>query len=224
MMLNSKESLNSQGFTKSDSQMNNRQNILLLTFAVLSLLLQISVQIVFAQGEVQQKNGNNISFVPYENPTYGIKIRYPADWQKTEHLSGNRFWVNFVSPIKNTNANTFPATVTVSVEGLNHSISADNATGKFVTGIIDSAKRSLSDFQIIESNPNANITGTSAHKIVYTFLSQDPAVQAHFQSMNIWSAEGKKVYSISYTELKPLYASYLPIVQKIVDSFEITKR
>jgi hypothetical protein len=224
VMLTSKESLNSQEITKSDSQMNNTQNILLGTFVVLSLFLQIPVQIVFAQGAVQQKNGNNNSFVTYENSTYGIKIRYPADWQKTEHLSANRYWVNFISPIKNNNANTFPATVSVSVEGVNHSISADTTTGMFVTGILDSAKRSLSDFEIIESNPNLNITGTSAYKIVYSFLSQDPAVQAHFQSMNIWSVVEKKVYAISYTELKSLYASYLPTVQKMIDSFEIIKR
>jgi hypothetical protein len=204
--------------------MNNRHNILLATFAMLSLFLQIPVQIVFAQGVVQQKNGNNdSSFVTYEKSTYGIKILYPADWQKTEHLSANRFWVNFVSPIKSNKANTFPATVSVSVEGLSHSISADS-TGKFVAGILDSAKRSLSDFQVIESNPNANITGNSAYKIVYSFRSRDPAVQAHFQSMNMWSLQEKKVYSISYTELKSLYASYLPIVQKMIDSFEIIKR
>jgi serine/threonine-protein kinase len=225
MKSHSNESLNSQEITKSDSQMNNRQNILLATFVVLSLFLQIPVQIVFAQGAVQQqKNGNNNnSFVTYENPTYGIKLRYPADWQKTEHLSANRFWVNFISPIKNNNANTFPATVSVSVEDLNYSISA-STIGEFVTGILDSAKRSLSDFQIIESNPNVNIAGTSAYKIAYSFLSQDPAIKAHFQSMNIWSLQENKIYSISYTELKSLYASYLPIVQKIIDSFEIIKR
>ena len=228
--LNSKESLNREEITKSDIQMNNRQNwnTVLATFVLLSLFLQISVQIVFAQAPVHQKhdainsNKNNNNFVTYENPTYGIKIRYPADWQKTEHLSTNRFWVSFTSPVKNNDANTFPATVSVSVEGLNHSISAAS-TSEFVAGILDSAKQFLSDFQIIESNPNANATGTSAYKIVYSFLSQDPAVQAHFQSMNIWNVKDKKAYSISYTELKSLYATYLPIVQKMIDSFEIIK-
>jgi serine/threonine-protein kinase len=82
-------------------------------------------------------------------------------------------------------------------------------------------KRSLPDFQIIESNPNSSIAGDSAYKMIYTFLSQDPAIQAHFQSMNIWTIKDKKAYSISYTELKPLYASYLPTVQKMIDSFEV---
>lgn len=223
--LNSEESLNSQEITMSDSQMNNRQNILVATFVVLSLFFQIPVHVVFAQGAIQeQKNGNNNgSFITYENPTYGLKIRYPTDWQKIEHLSANRFWVNFVSSIKNNNANTFPATVSISVEGLNHSIYA-TTIGEFVTGILDTAKRSLADFEIAESNPNANIAGTPAYKIVYTFLSQDPAVKTHFQSMNIWSLQEKKAYSISYTELKSLYTSYLPIVQKMIDSFEIIKR
>jgi eukaryotic-like serine/threonine-protein kinase len=212
-------------FSTSDSQMNSRQNILITAFVVLSLFLQVPLQIVFAQDAVQQQKNanNNNNFVTYEKPTYGIKIRYPTDWERTEHLSANRFVVNFVSPIKNNNPNTFPATVSVSIEGLNHSISA-TTIGEFVTGILDTAKRSFADFQIVESNPNANIAGTSAYKIVYTFLSQDPAVKTHFQSMNIWSLQEKKVYSISYTELKSLYASYLPIVQKMIDSFQIIKR
>ncbi|MFL6393753.1 MAG: serine/threonine protein kinase, partial [Nitrososphaeraceae archaeon] len=87
----------------------------------------------------------------------------------------------------------------------------------------NNAKQSLPDFQIIESNPDANVTGISAYKIVYSFLSQDPAAQVHFQSMNIWSVKDKKVYAISYTQAKSLYAAYLPTVQKMIDSFEIIK-
>ena len=205
--------------------MNKRQNSnLLATLVVFSLFLQVSIQIAFAQDPIQQKssaaNNNNNNFVIYENPTYRIKIRYPVDWQKSEHFSANRFWVNFMSPFNNNNTNAFPATVSVSVEGVNHSMSTN--TSEFVKGILSSAQ-SLSDFHIIESDPKANITGNSGYKIVYSFLSQDPAVQAHFQSMNIWNVKDKKVYSISYTELKSLYARHLQTVQKMIDSFEITK-
>jgi eukaryotic-like serine/threonine-protein kinase len=204
--------------------MNNRQNSnIITTLVVFSIFLQVSVQIALAQSPMQQKstvnNKNESNFVTYENPSYGIRIRYPADWQKTEHINANRFWVDFMSPFKN-NPNTFPAIVSVSVEDLNHGITTTN---EYVNGILNRAKQSLSDFQINESNHNANIAGTSAYKIVYSFLSQDPAVQAHFQSMNIWSVRDNKVYGISYTEAKSLYATYLPTVQKMIDSFEIIK-
>ena len=204
--------------------MNHRQNSnIIRTIVVFSIFLQASVQIALAQSPMQQKssvnNNNESNFVIYENPTYGIRIRYPDDWQKTEYVNANRFWVDFMSPFKN-NPNTFPAIVSVSVEGLNHSITTTN---EYVNGILNKAKQSLSDFQINESNHNANIAGTSAYKIVYSFLSQDPAVQAHFQSMNIWSVRDNKVYGISYTEVKSLYPTYLPTVQKMIDSFEIIK-
>ncbi|MFL6315970.1 MAG: PsbP-related protein, partial [Nitrososphaeraceae archaeon] len=188
-----------------------------------SILLLASVQIALAQNPVQQKsavNSNN-NFITYENPTYGIRIRYPGDWQKTEHLNANRFWVDFMSPFKKNNPNAFPVTLSLSVEGLNHTITT--TTNEYVNGILNNAKQSLPDFQIIESNPDANMTGISAYKIVYSFLSQDPAAQVHFQSMNIWSVKDKKVYAISYTQAKSLYAAYLPTVQKMIDSFEIIK-
>jgi serine/threonine-protein kinase len=206
--------------------MNNKYDLkVLITLVIFSLFLQIPVELAFAQGHVHQKNGaavnnGNNNLVTYENNAHGIKILYPAGWQKTEQLSANRFWVNFISPFNSNNASAFPATVSVSVEVLNQNISND-ATTQYVTGVLASVKRSLPDFQIIESSPKSSIAGNSAYKIVYTFLSQDPAVQAHFQSMNIWTVKDKKAYSISYTELKPLYATYLPIVQKMIDSLEI---
>ncbi len=203
--------------------MNNRQDSnMIRTLAVFSILLLASVQIALAQNPVQQKsavNSNN-NFITYENPTYGIRIQYPGDWQKTEHINANRFWVDFMSPLKN-NPNAFPVTLSLSVEGLNHTITT--TTNEYVNGILINAKQSLPDFQIIESNPDVNMTGISAYKIVYSFLSQDPAAQVHFQSMNIWSVKDKKVYAISYTQAKSLYAAYLPTVQKMVDSFEIIK-
>ena len=186
----------------------------LITFTI---FLQTSVQVALAQKNSVNSSNNN--FIIYENRTYGIKINYPSDWQKTEHTNGNKFWVEFISPSQN-NPNAFPATISVSVEGLNHNITT-NTTDEYVAGIVNNAKQSLSDFQIIESNRNANITGGPAYKIVYSFLSQDPAVQAHFQSMNIWTIKDKKVYSISYTEVKSEYAAYLPTVQSMIDSFKI---
>ena len=209
--------------------MNNKYDFkVLITLVIFSLFLQIPVELAFAQGHVHQKNGaavnnGNNNLVTYENNAHGIKILYPAGWQKTEQLSANRFWVNFMSPFNSNNASAFPATVSVSVEVLNQNISND-ATTQYVTGILASVKRSLPDFQIIESNPKSSISGNSAYKIVYTFLSQDPAVQAHFQSMNIWTVKDKKAYSVSYTELKPLYATYLPTVQKMIDSLEIVAK
>jgi serine/threonine-protein kinase len=209
--------------------MNNKYDLkVLITLVIFSLFLQIPVELAFAQGHVHQKNGaavnnGNNNLVTYENNAHGIKILYPAGWQKTEQLSANRFWVNFMSPFNSNNASAFPATVSVSVEVLNQNISND-ATTQYVTGVLASVKRSLPDFQIIESNPKSSISGNSAYKIVYTFLSQDPAVQAHFQSMNIWTVKDKKAYSVSYTELKPLYATYLPTVQKMIDSLEIVAK
>ena len=209
--------------------MNNKYDLkVLITLVIFSLFLQIPVELAFAQGHVHQKNGaavnnGNNNLVTYENNAHGIKILYPAGWQKTEQLSANRFWVNFMSPFNSNNASAFPATVSVSVEVLNQNISND-ATTQYVTGVLASVKRSLPDFQIIESSPKSSISGNSAYKIVYTFLSQDPAVQAHFQSMNIWTVKDKKAYSVSYTELKPLYATYLPTVQKMIDSLEIVAK
>ena len=65
----------------------------------------------------------------------------------------------------------------------------------------------------------------SAYKIVYTFI--DPSIKSptipQFQSMNVWTIKGNKIYTLSYSQPIQEYATYLPVVQQIIDSLEITR-
>jgi hypothetical protein len=190
--------------------------------AVFALLMQVSAQSAMAQNQTEQNIGtnNNSNLVRYENAIYGIRIFYPADWQKSEHFNVNRFWVDFTSPFMNS-PNIFPAIVSLSIETLNQTLTPTR--NEYVSTILEKAKHSLPDFRIIELKDNASLAGTSAFKIVYTFLSEDPTIQTHFQSMNLLILKDKKIYSVSYTESRSLYATYLPTVQKMTESFEFMK-
>jgi serine/threonine-protein kinase len=165
-----------------------------------------------------QSSTTTRNFLTYTNSNYGITIHYPSDWKIGEHVYTNRFVLNFTSTLKN-NSDTFPATITVSVEPLKQNRTTLN---EFTITTLDNAKQSLPNFQLIESNATT-LASNPAHRIVYTFTSSDPSVQLHFQSMNIWTLKENKVYSISYTQARSQFNKYLPIIQNMIHSFDIIK-
>ena len=166
----------------------------------------------------QSSTATTRNFLTYTNSNYGITIQYPSDWKIGEHIYTNRFVVNFTSTLKN-NSDTFPATITVSVEPLKQNRTTLN---EFTITTLDNAKQSLPNLQLIESNATT-LASNPAHRIVYTFTSSDPSVQLHFQSMNIWTLKENKVYSISYTQARSQFNKYLPIIQNMIHSFDIIK-
>jgi hypothetical protein len=42
--------------------------------------------------------------------------------------------------------------------------------------------------------------------------------------MNVWTIKEDKIYTLSYSQPIQEYAAYLPVVQQIIDSLEITNK
>ena len=76
--------------------------------------------------------------------------------------------------------------------------------------------------ELIESNATtigANYTG---HKIVFTFPVQPRNLETKLKEMQVWTINGSRAYVISFFTLADAYNNYLPIAEKIIDSFRIT--
>jgi hypothetical protein len=89
---------------------------------------------------------------------------------------------------------------------------------------IDLANLTLPNFDLVESI-KTTFANSPAYKIVYTFI--DPSIKSptipQFQSMNVWTIKGDKIYTLSYSQPIQEYATYLPVVQQIIDSLKITR-
>ena len=72
--------------------------------------------------------------------------------------------------------------------------------------------------QIIESNPST-LTGNPAHKTV--FLASSGSGPFKIETMLVWTVKGNNVYTISFNSEAAKYATYLPVVQKMINTFEI---
>jgi hypothetical protein len=76
------------------------------------------------------------------------------------------------------------------------------------------------DFKI-ENTTAINIGNNTAVKTVFTIV--DPYTHDNFRirnGMDIWTIRGDTIYTISYLGEQDQYIKYLPIVQKILDSFD----
>ena len=160
---------------------------------------------------------NNSNFVSYQDATLGIKFQYPEDWKKIVHYSANNSRIEFISPLQS-QFEIFPPSFVVSVSNITSNLTLDRIS----KAIIDKGRQSMTDFNLLQSNIT-EVGSIPALKLIYTFISSDPSLQLHFQTMDILTIKTNRLYTISYTESRAQYTNYLSTIEHIVHSFEITK-
>jgi hypothetical protein len=96
------------------------------------------------------------------------------------------------------------------------SFSENTILRDFVNEQISSYKQELADFQIIKSN----ITGIDNNPI-YPIQYTHKDGRATFDTLQIWTISGNKSYTILFNADPADYPTYLPIIQKMTNSFVI---
>ena len=173
-------------------------------------------------------SGKETKFFVYENPLYGIKISYPFGWDRLEFGQNNEngLVVGFVlpregKPSSEINVSDFILeNIMLGVKSIpftpSTSFSKDTILNNFVNKQILSYKQGLANFQIIKSNITA-IDNNPGYLIQYT----DKHGRATFDTLQIWTINGNKIYTILFNADPADYQAYLPIIQKMIDSFAI---
>jgi PsbP-like protein len=197
-------------------------------FLIFSVAVALSTSHIFPQQQAVAQKATTIglspcfttlsSFLTYQNSTYGIKIQYPSNWKPKPTGSDSRNIIVAFIPAKSLFGNTSVA-LTIEVLSLPpilptvHNISMST----LAPFIIDAIKQTNPDFQLDESNSTtirSDISTIPAYKIVYT--TDDHKI------MKIITIKGDKAYVITYgTKQSAQYSNYLPIAQKMIDSFQI---
>jgi eukaryotic-like serine/threonine-protein kinase len=172
-------------------------------------------------------NPKETSFSIYENPTYGIKILYPAGWNKLEfgQITPDGLFVGFAlpregKPLSEINVSDFVLeNIMIGVTRIisaPSSFSKNTILGDFVNDQISSYKQELADFQIIKSNITG-IDNNPAYQIQFTHKDR----RATFDTLQIWTISGNKIYTILFNADPADYPTYLPIIQKMTNSLVI---
>lgn len=189
---------------------------LLVVTMVLSLfpavLSGFTLQIATAQQNstsITSTHNNSTNFLTYSNSTYGIKIQYPSNWikQESQNQSSNDI-VKFSSP-----ASTAPASLAI--------IGGKPAPQiiplrVYINASIYVLRHSFDNFSLIDSN-STNLAGFPAHKIVYKAILPSSGLEVKF--MQVLTIKDSKSFVITFGTLPTDFSTYLPTIQKMIDSF-----
>ena len=157
------------------------------------------------------------NFLEYHNSTYGINVQYPSDWlYKGSKISNDSVQgiVTFASPnvLTSSSSNKSLVVLTIGIEKLPFY----NIPLNLYTNLtINNLRESEPGFRLLASNEISLAGIKPAHKIIFTSDTMP-------NTMAVYGIKGDKAYVIDYIAgSEATYSNYLPIAQKMMDSFQI---
>lgn len=137
------------------------------------------------------------SFTTYADHADGIAIQYPTAWQKIEYpaapmsTAGYKVVVNFLAPIVNASDQWREYLM---IQVLNQTT---------VKNLVPQVK--------------TTIAGNPGYKLVYTNNEES----FHLKTLEVWTTIGDHTYLLIYKAEAIKYFGYLPIIQRMLDSFRV---
>ena len=156
---------------------------------------------------------SNDSVLVYESPAYGMRTQYPDGWEIViQNTSNSSLSLRFSSPLEN-DTDIYRENVLFEI----HTISNNAALGDYTTEALAYYLESYPDLKFNEvSSTNLTNSAIPAYKLVGTRM------QEGLDFMSIVAIKEDKVYTITYSSDKTRYSTYLPIIEEMVNSFEVT--
>jgi hypothetical protein len=155
-------------------------------------------------------NGNLLA---YESPVHRIRTEYPDGWEiLIQSTSNSSLSLRFNSPPEN-DTDTFRENVLLIIDTISNNTALSNYTSAALTSYLES----YSDLRFVDvSSTNLSNNTIPAYKLVAS------RTQDGLEFMQIFAIKDSQIYTILYSSEKTRYSTYLPIVEKMIDSFEVT--
>jgi hypothetical protein len=172
--------------------------------------------------------GSNTSsnYLTYNNAILGIKMQYPSDWSVREYsynsTSPRNVIAGFYSPSKTGSqlgnisgvSGTFVPYLDIFTFGSNGT-SLDSIVKQKINNFLNSSQYTINNN---ESKPFRLKGNHSAYMLDYTVRVGG---DEFFRKRQAWTIFDNKVYLITFTSQDALFSNYVPIVEKMINSFEI---
>ena len=149
----------------------------------------------------------------YESPAYGIRTQYPDGWEIIiQSTSPSSISLRFNSPQEN-DTDIFRENVVFEI----NTISNNTALSNFTTATLISYLEAYPDLEFNElSSTNLTSAAIPAYKLAAS------RTQDGLDFMQIFAIKEDKVYTILYSAERTRYSTFLPIVEEMIDSLEVT--
>jgi serine/threonine-protein kinase len=204
-----------------EAKMNEYYRVLLVRMTLviaMSLLGGLTVGIAYAQFAQEQQQGE---WSPYQNITYGVSMLYPSNWtqQNSTGAEDDRFIYvsDFFSPEE---TDGYFAYVTVAIDSMPQTTDIESYRNQSID--IYRQDPEFQEFQLLSSNiGNFTLAGMPAYslEIAYTDLEFGPQ-----NMLEVGRIFENRVYYIQYFADTPIYQKYFPIVQRMIESFQIMQQ
>jgi hypothetical protein len=218
LLLSSSPSLSGSGiFQHAMAQQQHEMVVVHVAFSSLMYSSSVSTLINNNNSSATLIPAQSNNFSLYNNSTYGIKFQSPYGWNKIEILAGRTTLIKFTSPsINATGSIELPANVVISIEkGL-----GNVTTLQQYSGAADKLLNTILGNFNATSQPSTLSGLPAISKII---AMKHPVSGIDIVIAQVFAIKNDNAYSISYTVPASSYYRYLPIVQQIFNSFQITK-
>jgi PsbP-like protein len=171
------------------------------------------------QGEQQQQQGE---WLLYQNVTYGVSMLYPSNWTQQNSTGDvdDRFIgvSNFFSPEEETDG--YFAQVRIAINRMPQTTSIESYRSQSIDIYRQDPK--FQEFQLLSASMgNFTLAGMPAYsfEIAYTDLEFGPQ-----NILEVGRIFDNRVYYIQYFADPPIYQKYLPIAERMIESFQIMQQ
>jgi hypothetical protein len=165
----------------------------------------------------EQQQQQEMEWLLYENATYAVRMLYPSTWTQQDTAVGDDRFIlvsDFFSPEE---AEGYFASVTIGLDNMPPSTNLEaNLNESIDNSMQDPAVR---DFQVLSSSTeDFTLAGMPAYSFESSYT--DPEFGPQYV-LTVETVVDNKGYSIQYFADAPIYEKYLPIVERMIESFEI---
>ena len=163
------------------------------------------------EGSVQSLlNGNLLA---YESPVHRIRTQYPDGWEiLIQSPSNSSLSLRFNSPPEN-DTDIFRENVLLVIDTISNNTILSNYTSAALTSYL-------------EEDPGLKVNELSLTNLTNNSIPAYKLVASRTQDglefMQIFAIKDGQIYTILYSSEKTRYSTYLPIVEKMINSFEVT--
>ena len=195
---------------------------LMVLFSFLFFFMVSNSQVVtqdYAKAAVKNQSSSLVSeqgFKIYNNPKYGISLKYPNNWNSVENvgnISNHSIVANLYSYGYN-NISAYTQNVNLVIGQLsNNRTSLQNYT----TAGIAMLAHQFSNFTLDQIN-RTTLSANPANQIIYTLNDGQTSVK----QMQVWTLKDSKDYILTYSAA-PSSQFDISTAKKIFDSFVIVK-
>jgi hypothetical protein len=175
-------------------------NIILLYTSLASPLQQQAMALTQITKSTFSTYTNHLS------PHSGIMIQYPSDWN-IEQTSNSSIIVRFHSPLN--------SVITIKIS----SLPSYSTLAKEATGAINLLSKAFTSFSPVDSGSSTTLAGNPAERLVFAAR----AGQVEIKELQVFTIKGGTEYILSYGSTKEVFSKDLPVAQKMIDSFQITR-